>query len=288
MPFKHTENQIHAGDVDITPPGEPRGGGDGEPKLTIEIQNRRPIELLDLTESFLSLGDEYKRFVAANPDMVGAQNVRLYIKEIRAGSVVADLVALVGVGVPVALPYIENANNILDFAKYLKGAYGYFSGKEEEKPQLHPTEYTNLSKIIEPVAKDNGSQINITATDGGTVNITFNLNSTEANAAQNNLRREIEQFREPETKVHNQVLLYWYRASRDTDKQVGDRAIIESISPNPVKTVFDEDKTKAEMILSDPNPFLSAYIVDVFVDTIRGKPALYKIIRLHDRIEKPE
>jgi len=269
-----------------TPP--PEDNPNSEPRLTVEIKNRRPIELIDLTESFLSLGEEYKRFVAAHPDVAGAQNVRLYIKEIRAGSVVADLVALAAVGVPVALPYIENANNILDFAKYLKTAYGYFSGKEEERPQLQPAEYTNLSKIIEPVAKDNGSQIIVTATDGGSVQVTFNLNSTESNAAQNNLRREIEQFREPETRIHNQVVLYWYRASRDTDKQVGDRAIIESISPNPVKTVFDEEKTKAEMILSDPNPFLSAYIVDVFVDTIRGKPALYKIIRLHDRIEKPE
>jgi len=288
MALENLDDTINIKDVKLPPDPPEQGQPEGEPKLTVEIKNKRPIELLDLTESFLSLGDEYKRFVASHPDVAGAQNVRLYIKEIRAGSVVADLVALAAVGVPVALPYIENANNILDFAKYLRSAYSYFTGKAEEKPQLQPAEYTNLSKIIEPVAKDNGAQIIVTATDGGTVQVTFNLNSTESNAAQNNLRREIEQFREPETRVHSQVVLYWYRASRDTDKQVGDRAIIESISPNPVKTVFDEEKTKAEMILSDPNPFLSAYIVDVFVDTVRGRPALYKIIRLHDRIEKPE
>src|SRR3712207_2028165 len=52
-------------------------------KLTVKIENKRPVELTDLTESLLSLGDEYKRFVAAHPDLSGTQNVRLYIKEIR-------------------------------------------------------------------------------------------------------------------------------------------------------------------------------------------------------------
>ena len=115
--------------------------------------------------------------------------------------------------------------------------------------------------------------------------ITFNLNSTEANAAQNNIRREIEAFREPETRVHHKVVLHWHQARRDADSHVGDRAIIESIAPHPVKTIFDQDKTKAEMILGHPNPFRSAYIVDVFVDTINGRPALYKIIEVHDRLD---
>jgi hypothetical protein len=285
MGSRPSHNELHAGGGMTGGPAEKR---QGDAKLTIEIQNKRPVELLDLTESFLSLGDEYKRFVAAHPDLGVAQNVRLYIQEIRAGSIVADLVALVAVGAPMALPYIENTKHIIEFAKYIKDAYSYFTGKEDKKPELLPAEYTNLSKIIEPIAKDNGSQINITATDGGKVQITFNLNSTQANAAQNTIRREIEEFREPESRVHFQVVMYWYRASRDPEKQVGDRAIIESISTNPVKTIFEDEKTKAEMILSDPNPFLSAYIVDVFVDTIKGKPALYKIIKLHERIEKPE
>jgi hypothetical protein len=257
-------------------------------KLTVEIKNTRPIELLDLTDSLLSLGEEYKRFIAANPEHAETQGLKLYIKEIRTGSVITDLVAMAASVYPVALPFISDTNNLIEFSKYLKSAYGYLTGKSNERVQLQKQDYTNLSKIVEPVAKDNGSQMNFSTVVNGNVINNFYINSTEANAAQNTARREIEQFREPETRVHNQVVLYWYRASRDTDKQVGDRAIIESISPSPVKTVFENEKTKAEMILSDPNPFLSAYVVDVFVDTIKGKPALYKIIHLHDRIDKPE
>lgn len=143
-------------------------------KLTIKIKNNRPVELLDLTESLLSLG-EYKRFIAANPD-AGAQNVRLYVKEIRAGSIVADLVALVAVGAPMALPYMGNAVTILDFAGYLRDSYEYLIGNRPDKrAELQKADYTNLSKLIEPVAKDNGSQINITATDGGNVHINFGI-----------------------------------------------------------------------------------------------------------------
>lgn len=255
-------------------------------KLTVEIKNTRPIELVDLTESLLSLGDEYKRFVAANSDFAATQNVRLYIKEIRTGSVVADVVALAAIGVPIALPYIENTVNILDFARYLKAAYGYLTGKEETRPELQKQDYTNLSKIIEPVAKDNGAQFNIHASDSAIVQVTFNINSTEANAAQNKIRREIEQFRETETRIYNQVVLYWHQARPDPRSQVGDRAIIESIAPYPVKTVFEDERAKVEMILGNPNPFRFAYIVDVFVETIKGKPALYKITNVHEPIER--
>lgn len=259
-----------------------------EPKLSIKINNKQPVELIDLTESLLSLADEYKRFVAANPDLHPA-DFKLYVKEISSGSIKADIIALVTTGATLLLPYKENLKSLVEFAKYLKSTYQYFIGKEEEKPQLQKADLNNLSTFIEPIAKDNGSQLNITATDGGNVSITFNINSQEANAAQNTIRRELEQFKEPEKRFYEKVVLYWHQASKDVTKQTGDRGIIESIASNPVKVIFDNEKTKALMILqSGENPFMSAYIVDVFVETINGKPALYKIISVYERLETLE
>ena len=42
------------------------------------------------------------------------------------------------------------------------------------------------------------------------------------------------------------------------------------------------------MVLDDQNPFKVAYVVDVIVETIKNKPALYKIIALHEKFERDE
>lgn len=255
-------------------------------KLIIEIKNQRPIELIDLTESLLSVGDEYKRFIAANPEFADSPGLKLYVKEIRAGSIVTELVALA----PYALPFVHETKNLVEFAKYLKVSYEYFTGKSKEAPTaIDKASYNNFTKIIETTAKDNGSQVVFNAVEGGQVVVNFNLNATEANAAQNTIRRELEAMREPETRAHNQVVLYWYQARGDVKSNAGDRGIIESISPAPVKVVFDNEKIKATMLLeSGENPFRSAYIVDVFVETVSGKPALYKVVGFHERLDKPQ
>jgi hypothetical protein len=260
-----------------------------QPKLTIEIQNKRPVELTDLTESLLSLGEEYKRFILSHPELDDTAGVKLYVKEIRSGSIVTELVALAAVGVPVVLPYIVNSNHLMAFAKHLKGAYDFFLDRDSNDTpvELQKQDYKLLSTFVEPVAKDRGSQINITAMDGGTVNITFSISSTEANAAQNVISKHIAELKEPEQRFYEKVLLYWYQARPDLERSVGDRAIIESVHPGPVKTIFDDEGLKAMTILSDPNPFRFAYIVDVVVETIKSKPALYKIIKVHDKEPLP-
>jgi len=124
--------------------------------------------------------------------------------------------------------------------------------------------------------------INIGAVHGPLV---LHVDSQRANAIQNKARREIEALAEPSKGLHEKVLLRWYQARGVAESKAGDRAIIESISSLPVKTICANDVIKMQMILEEGNPFREAYIVDVMVDTIRGKPALYKILAIHDKFE---
>ena len=252
--------------------------------LTIEIKNREPIELVDLTRSFTSFADEYKRYLSSHEIITPVDEIKLYIKEIRTGSIIADLVALA----PLALPFAENANTIIGFSTYLKSAYDYLTGKSTDKPILDRQNYQNLSNFIEPVVKDNGSQMNCHTTINGNVQLTINLNSLEANAAQNSAKREIDALAAPVTGVHDKVLLYWYQARNDPRSTTGDKAIIESIYPNPVKVIFDSELIKMKMLSDPENIFVHAYVVDVSVETIKGKPAIYKIINIHEKIERNE
>jgi len=266
------------------------GGGkrpDEEARLTIRIENKYPIELMDLTRSFNSFADEYNRHLSQQPDFPDQANIRLYIKEIKTGSVVADLIAMSAPALPV-ISYIVYANSIISFSRYLKMAYDYLLGDSKTKPLLAKHNYENLRDIVEPIAKDNGSQIFIQNDIKGNVQISLTLNSVQANAAQNAARREIQALTEPLTGVQQQVLLYWYQARKDVKSQVGDRGIIESISKKPVKVIFGTEGINDSMLLERENPFKFGYIVDVIVETVNDKPAVYKIINLYDKVELQE
>jgi hypothetical protein len=252
--------------------------------LTVEIHNKRPLELIDLTKSLLAVGEEYRRFVTMHPEAADASEVKLCVKEVRSGSAIFDLIPVVAAGV---LPFVHETNSIVSFGRFLSAAYSYLTGKSETKPDLQKADLTNLNITIEPVAKDNGAQINFITVVNNTIHHDTSINSHEANEAQNVISRELAQLKEPETNSHKKAVLYWYQARDDARSKAGDRGIIESISPSPVKIEFDGEQIKDAMLHGLENPFRTAYIVDVDIETINGKPVLYKTTRYHGRFDKP-
>jgi hypothetical protein len=258
-----------------------------ENKLTVRICNQKPIELVDFTECLLGVGQQYIRFLAKNPEIAESKDIRLYVKEVRPGSTIADLIPLA----PYALPIIENANSILGFAGYMLAFGKFLLGKDEKPQNIEKTDYDQFNKIVNPIAKDSSSQFNLTAVINGDVklNQTFNIGHVEANAIQNGIARQLQMLKAPVERLQKKVLLYWYQARNDPKSKFGDMSIIESISQIPVKTIFAFDALKYEMMFGDKsNPFHYAYIVDVMVDTIQGKAAAYKIIEFHEKFPKPK
>ena len=59
--------------------------------LTYRLQNTHPIELLDLASSLTALGEQFRKFMREHGTDIASEDVRLYIKEVRDGSIVADL-----------------------------------------------------------------------------------------------------------------------------------------------------------------------------------------------------
>jgi len=251
--------------------------------LNIHLENVQPVELTDLTESLLSLSVEYKRFVQRQPDLYAPTDVKLYIKEIKAGSIETVLISSL---VPVVAPLFEHRQSIVEFAKWIKQVYDYYKSAKGEKPQLDKASYSNLASFLQPVAKDNGAQLNLNNTVNGQQVVNINLSSMEANAIQNLLRRDALLLHEPASRLHEQVVLYWYQAKNDPQSSTGDKGVIESVSPNPVKVVFAQDRLKSVMLYKEGNPFKSAFIVDVMVETIENRPVLYKVVGLHGDLER--
>jgi hypothetical protein len=257
---------------------------DNEIKLKIEINNKRPVELLDLAKSMISMSDEYKRFLAKNELHVDPEHVKLYIKQIYGGSIITELVSLA----PYALPLIDHAEIVVEYTKHIKSLYEWLNGDEEKQQHAEKSALENLNNIIEPIAKDRGSQMNIGAVNvSGDYVVNYNINSTNANATQNSIKRHLSAMKEPVTGIHHDVVMYWAQARNDPNgSKAGDHARIESIYKGDVKVKFLNDQIKLKILYKEPHPFSKAFVVDVAVETVNEKPILYKILELHDVLEK--
>jgi hypothetical protein len=248
--------------------------------ISLTIRNVDPVELTDFTSALLALADEYNRLWSGESTDAVVEDVRLYVKEMRPGSIVADLIALA----PGALPFVENSNHVFAFVGYLKTAFDALLGQSVNPKPLDRSSYENLSSIVDPVAKDAGASLSI-ATVNFNAPVTINLNHVQANAIQNAAKRKQAELAIPVMGTKEKVLLYWYQARNDSKSSAGDRAIVETIHANPVKVVFANESIKAKILSASENPFKMAYVVDLVVETIRGRPKLYRIIEMHEVIE---
>jgi hypothetical protein len=63
-------------------------------KLEIKINNQKPVVLTDLTMSLLGINQQYQRFIESETNQDYDASTELYIKEVRTGSIIVELVAL--------------------------------------------------------------------------------------------------------------------------------------------------------------------------------------------------
>ncbi len=110
------------------------------------------------------------------------------------------------------------------------------------------------------------------------------VNSNDANAIQNRAAGWIANHAEPLRGVLRGQLFYFFQARDDKEATTGDRGIIEAISPHPVKTIFANETAKVAML--DEALFRKAYVVDLEVHTIDGRPRLYKILEVSSSFDR--
>jgi hypothetical protein len=62
--------------------------------LTVKLSNGRPVDLVDLTTSLSALAQDFEDFSNKNSQDPMPDNLRLYVREMRSGSIIADLMPL--------------------------------------------------------------------------------------------------------------------------------------------------------------------------------------------------
>lgn len=251
-------------------------------KLEVTINNERPVQLVDLTMALLGVGQQYQRFIEAETNEQHQIGSELFIKEVRSGSIIVELIAQVA---PV-VPLLWVGGSLKEWLEYAKSTVEWLTGKLNDPPkEFTKQDLKQWNNILEPVAKDHGSQMNFSVSDGGVVNQYF-INSVQANAAQNMITRELEKLEEPDDHVERKRVMTWHQTRFVENAPTGDRAVIESISKSPVKVLFENNAVKNAMLHGDSRfgkPWHElAYIVDVKVQTINGVPKAYTVLDFHD------
>lgn len=261
-----------------------------EATFTYELNNTRPTELQDLSASLLAIGDQFRAFSRRQGEGLSEDDYRLYVREVRSGSIIMDLVSMatqpqmLAPLTPLLIPF---AQELADWFEFLKGVKDAKDIKElilgSSKKDLQ-----QISQIVEPAAKDPGSSIQINATHGGIVVVGGRITSLEANAGQNILRRYIDNVALAITGIHRDQVLYWYQMRDDRAAKPGDKGVIERLWKNPVKVRITSDDIKREMIDKQDNPFRKFYVVDVDVTEVQGRPVLYRILEVKDTFDRDE
>lgn len=252
-------------------------------KLSITINNKKPVILIDLTMALLGVSQQFERFIENETTEQYQTGSELFIKEVRSGSIIIELVAQ---AMPV-IPLLWQGGSITEWFNDAKYLIDWLSGKLENAPKdVTKQDLKQWKNILEPIAKDHGSQLNFTVSNGGTVINQFFINSEQANAAQNTIRREIGILNEPDDHIRRKQVMTWYQTKFDDTSQTGNKAIIENISKSPVKVIFENTAVKKALTAGDPRfnkPWNElAYIVDIRVQTIQGAPKVYTVINYYE------
>lgn len=264
--------------------------------LTLTISNSQPILLEDFVHAFTSLAEDYRSGVSANDKFI-SEDAEIYIKEIRSGSIVADLIPIAISVTPLivaeadrlmlAVEMVERWKN--RFKSILNGVIPEGSTKSELK---------NWMNGVEAIARDpNASAILEAATfsDGRRdIKAAFKFTTADAKKIKSSLGDELQRLEDKKQADFERVLMVFTRADitpSQVGKRSGERVVISEISDKPLALAYGselaEQRIKHE-IRDDESIFRKAFNVDVRVQLINKKPAVYSVLNVHEVIDIPE
>lgn len=251
--------------------------------LQFEIKNVNPVSAEDYANALSAVADEYQQFMLQHSSRVEVATSKLYIHRVEPGSIMSTLAPII----TGTMPLIGSVQTAFEYAEYLSALFAWALGKLARPPVADEKKtLKNMNSIVRPTVHDQGAQLNIGAMHfQAPVHVTVNLGSSEAEAVSAFTRHRLDRLREAKPGGHHEnVLLYWYQTRNAVNNKAGDRAKIDSISPDPINVSFSTEDLKREMVLDAENPYQQAYLVDVDVLTVDSKPVLYRIERLIETV----
>lgn len=237
-----------------------------ESLLRVHIEVSNPIELTAFAASLRGYGDNFNQFSKSK----GYKEASLLVKEVNKGSIIVDLVC----------DYIPL---IAEYFSYFKYIFTYFCDgkKNEDTPEVLSREARQVENMVLPVTDDPYGKITISHVEGDVTINSYSIGYQQANACTNAAEKIINTEVSGKEDSRSKMLLTIERASKGMQK-TGNMGVIEDIFPKPLSLVFNDDECKDRILHNDP--FNNFFIVDVVVQSAKGHPQAYKILKVYDVI----
>ena len=265
--------------------------------LTLRIDTTEPIEIDAFVGAFTSLAEEYRREVRANqPD--ANNDARIFVKEIRKGSIEADLVPYI----VAAAPFVAQMDQVLIVEQFVRTwgkrisalASGKLGGWSPSKSELKI-----LTDATEAIARDPNASSTLEAVtfeDGNrNVRAAFKFSTPDARKAKDTIDAVYKEINAPEDAEYKRVLMVFTRTDvgdARLGKRSGERVLIEEVCTRPLALMYAselaEERLKHEIREAEDNVYKKGFVVDVNVRLVNGKPSVFAVTNVHEVIDLPD
>lgn len=271
-------------------PSYSRAMSETDAYLSIKLDLGEPIEIGDFAALFSGMGGQFEDYLKANhPDAAGS--VRMYVREVRRGSVIADLFAQI----PDLIGVMDSALIVTGFAALFNKRFRtWISGGHVEGAKK--STLRDADDTIRAVANANKGKAVLTSYkhENGLWKETIEAEFTvpEARAAAKTIEEQKEALDKISSADHQRVLMTFKRSDigpASVGIRSGERVIIEDISDADLPLIYASDLTerqiKDQMRNTEENIYHKGFSVDVNVQTRNGKPIAYSVTNLHQIID---
>lgn len=259
------------------------------PHIVIVIENQDPIDLLDFTASLTALAREHEATMRATRPGIDVDETRLLIVDVRKGSIVLELL-------PALAPLVatvEYANTAIEFVKHIAGAVTVLGRPGGRLENATTQQLKNMNDMVHSVVKDTNVslQIAVKHTNGEVIQEIV-VKKEDGRHIVENARAQRLELEGKGSASHQRVLMHLHQSSVENlkvGKKTSEKGIVESLDPIPRTLIYASDlagqRIKDAILEPGGNPYQKGFVVDLDVETIGGRPRVYRVLAVHDVID---
>jgi hypothetical protein len=265
--------------------------------IIITIDTKDPIEIGDFVSVFSAISGQYEKYIKEkHPEYKGEAHI--FVKQVSSGSVIADLIPIVlAFGAPASIEHaLKIADVTTDFVlKYKAKLLPYLNGSGESEA-VSSSDLKDFMGSVAAIANDpdGNSRIEAVYFNKGEKEVTaaIKFNTKEARIAAEGIESHRLRLQSSEHSLRERVLMIFTQSNiKDLpkEKRTGEKVLIEEIDSEERPLIYASDLAekhiKHEIREEDDNVYKKGFVVDVMIETRRGRICAYKVFQLHQVID---
>jgi hypothetical protein len=272
-------------------------------RIELQFDVEKPVDLIDLTLAFQAFSRQYKKFIGSYLTEKGIEiqdedSTRLYVTKIESSCIFAELSWVDNTALFAGLIVLmDNANTISEFLKNLNSYIQHFTGKspipEENLPGKKDT--NDLKDLLTPVNEAGGGalryrHVKYDKNGNKRIETDFEYASSEIVLAMRGIDSRIKLLETKSTADQLNVLLSLEsiqdKIQKPDTRRTRDYGVIERVCSKPLPIYWASGMDQQKVKNHPGNAFKISLMVDANVESKRGEPKAYHVVKIHDILDE--